>query len=77
MQIYNRDIRIRYLPLYVAVPIMAGIAIAAGYLFWWLINGTWPAILFLMAAVMMFVETWERTRAEKGKILSVRKVDPL
>ncbi|RZN44957.1 hypothetical protein EF808_07395 [archaeon] len=77
MQIYAWDIRINYLPLYIALPIMAGFAIVSAYLFWWLIHGTWPAILFLIGSFMGFVETWEKTRNEKGKIISVRKVDPL
>jgi len=53
MQLYNIDIRIRYLPVYVAIPIMAFLLVISGYLFWWLIHGTWPAIFFLMATLML------------------------
>ncbi len=77
MQLYNIDIRIQYLPVYVAVPIMAVLLVISGYLFWWLIHGTWPAILFLMATLMFTVEAWDKTRKEKGKIFLIRKVEPL
>jgi hypothetical protein len=77
MQIYEWDIRINYLPMYVAVPIIAAFLIISAYLVWWLIHGTWPAIFFLIGTVMGTVETWEKTKNEKGKIFSVRKVDPL
>ncbi|HPR41189.1 MAG TPA: hypothetical protein PK718_01410 [Candidatus Methanofastidiosa archaeon] len=78
MIIFDYDIRINYLPLYLAVPIWIVLIIITGYLVWWLIHGTWTAIFFLMASLMMIVETWDRTRQEKReKMFSLRKLDPL
>jgi len=77
MIFYGYDIRVQYLPIYLAIPIAAVLVVISGYLVWWLINGTWPAILFLLASIMGIVETWDKTRKEKGKIISVRKVNSL
>jgi len=77
MRLYGYNLRILYLPMYLAIPIWAVLLVISVYLLWWLINGTWPAIIILMATVMMIVETWDRTRQEKGKIISLQKINPL
>ncbi|MBN1785746.1 MAG: hypothetical protein JW825_01995 [Candidatus Methanofastidiosa archaeon] len=77
MRFFDYDLRINYLPKYLAIPIIALLTIITGYLVLWLIHGTWPAVLFIMATVMFIVETWDRTRKEKGKIFTLRKIDPL
>jgi len=77
MRLYGYNLRILYLPMYLAIPIWAVLLVISVYLLWWLINGAWPAIIILMATVMMIVETWDRTRQEKGKIISLQKINPL
>lgn len=77
MIFFGYDVRVEYLPIYVAIPIAAVLVVISGYLVWWLIHGTWPAIFFLLASVMGIVETWDKTRKKKGKMVSIRKIDSL
>lgn len=77
MKIYNIDIRVEYLPYYLAVPLDIAMIIVCAYLVKWLFEGIWPSILFLVPAVMIVFEIWEKTKEKKERIFSVRKVDPL
>ncbi len=77
MRIHSLEIKVLYLPLYVAIPLVVALVVISGYLVWWLIHGTWPAIFFLMASLMGIVEVWEKTKVKKDSIFLFRKVDPL